>query len=106
MPPDKTYPRVLNAGAALHGMIRGFGMDEKVGQPVHTEITPSCGVRSPNRLPGINPVNPAPAIFKINDENLPKCGGCLGQYDNHNTGSYCRYGFNPADCQGPEKEDE
>lgn len=49
---------------------------------------------------------PPDKTYPIEDEQMLKCAGCTGQFDNHNTGSYCRYGFNPADCQGPEKDEE
>jgi hypothetical protein len=41
-----------------------------------------------------------PSTFPILDEH-PHCFGCTGQWDNHDTGAYCRYGQDPGKCEGP-----
>ena len=40
-------------------------------------------------------------IYPIPEEHLPHCAGCSGQWDNHDTGCFCRYGQEPGKCEGP-----
>jgi len=42
-------------------------------------------------------------IYPILEEHLPLCAGCSGQWDNYDTGAYCRYGQDPDRCRGPKE---
>ena len=44
-------------------------------------------------------------IHPIPEEHLPHCAGCSGQWDNHDTGCFCRYGQEPGKCEGPKTVD-
>jgi hypothetical protein len=41
-----------------------------------------------------------PGTFPILDKHT-HCFGCSGQWDNHDTGAYCRYCQEPEKCEGP-----
>jgi hypothetical protein len=43
--------------------------------------------------------------FPILDKHL-HCFGCTGQWDNHDSGAYCRYCQDPDVCTGPRAERE
>ena len=42
-------------------------------------------------------------VWPISNEELRKCAGCTGQWDNYDTGCFCRYGQKPGKCEGPKE---
>jgi hypothetical protein len=50
-------------------------------------------------------LNIPPGTFPILDKHL-HCFGCTGQWDNHDSGAYCRYCQDPDVCTGPRGERE
>jgi len=52
----------------------------------------------PNTLPSGDEA--AGVIYPIGDEHTV-CHGCTGEWDNWNTGAFCRYGQVPGVCRGP-----
>ena len=105
----------MKAGDSLQVVRKDYGIGEKVGQPASAEKTINTqGTFNPivcregiAQRALINPSNPAPAFiipegcYPILDEELRKCAGCTGCWDNFDTNSYCRYGQNPKECRGP-----